>query len=133
MIIQSKIETTVWKVTAPDQSAACRLKQQMVVEQEEEEEKLRWRVEAEVQSALRLAATDNEASESQVANLRTELQKAEATISGLQTDLTAWEAAVLERDTELQNLQVGITSIVKCQDNQRGLHSSPLSSNALQD
>ena len=85
---------------------SCRLKQQMVTEQEDEEEKIRWRVDAELQSALRLAASEQEAAGSAVVSLKGKLQDAEARIQGLQTDLSAWETAVSERDAELQNLQV---------------------------
>lgn len=78
----------------------------MVTEQEDEEEKIRWRVDAELQSALRLAASEQEAAGSAVVSLKGKLQDAEARIQGLQTDLSAWETAVSERDAELQNLQV---------------------------
>ena len=78
----------------------------MVTEQEDEEDKIRWRVDAEVQSALRLASSEQQAADSAVQELRMQLGVANAQISGLQKDLAAWEKAVSERDVELNNLQV---------------------------
>lgn len=81
----------------------------MVVEQEDEEEKLRWRVEAEVQSALRLRSNDQDIIESQVSLLRSQLQEAQNQIQSLQNDLQEYEHLVSMRDTELENLQVNFS------------------------
>lgn len=75
----------------------------MVAEQDEEDDKLRWRVDAEVQAAV---AEVRQATESSSAELRAKLLAAEHRAQGLRTDLATWEAAVAERDAELRNLQV---------------------------
>ena len=96
--------------TARDWRALYRLKQQMVAEQDEEDDKLRWRVDAEVQAAVAEVRASADAKErradSAVSELRTKLNTAEQRVQRLTADLEAWEAAVAERDAELRNLQV---------------------------
>ena len=79
----------------------------MVSDQESEDDKLQWRIDAEVQAAVRAAIADREVALAQVRELSQQMSQQQSQRADLDASLTAWEAAVAERDAEIVNLQVG--------------------------